>query len=776
MVGRYVIEGRLGAGGGGTVYRARDPETGRVVAVKLLVSDGRAASPRARLLREAQSLAKLQHENIVEFYEVGVFNPGVLDPSASATDNGVFLAMEFVDGSNLAQWADDPHSWQQVRDVFVAAGRGLAFAHARGIVHRDFKPSNVLVGDDGRVRVADFGLARATRELTAPLPGLALRLPDEASLPGVHMALTKPGTVIGTPAYMAPEQHLSSRADARSDQFSFCLALYEALYRRSPYQGSTPGKLLEAKLRGIIVPPPRDTVIPSRVNRAVVRGLAPDPAARHESMEALLDALVADAGAPRPARVVLAVAIAGVSIAIVGATAWTLGRAPAASCDDTLATSSWDHDRELQLRESFAAKGVAYGETTLVRVRDRFDRWSTDWSTARGAICATTTASSPAIACLRASKLAATAVQAAVSRADALHVERAIRASARLPGAARCSATTGGTTHDRSLDERLWQAFAALELGESGAAGQADALRSDAGTGAPAIAAAATILLAEASPTDVDDAALARAHAAVTDLATPMWSERAALLGLARTLDVGDAEAAARWIAALDPHRAAPEVLARVEVANATLALGRGSTAQAVHHCNAARDAVAAAAVDAVIAFDIEVACARIIDADGPGPAAIAQWESAAAVAERAFGSDHPIAARTRCDLGLALLAAGRRDPARPHAALGFDVLRRVTAPDDVRRLLPLVLLFELEPSRDSEAGRRWLSFAETVVGEDPSRRRAYALALLDVATAVGHQDAARGRALLELASTEAKRSGDATLVDRVAQRLTPPA
>ena len=121
------------------------------------------------------------------------------------------------------------------------------------------------------------------------------------------------------------------------------------------------------------------------------------------------------------------------------------------------------------------------------------------------------------------------------------------------------------------------------------------------------------------------------------------------------------------------------------------------------------------------------------------------------------------------------MLAAGRRDPARPHAALGFDVLRRVTAPDDVRRLLPLVLLFELEPSRDSEAARRWLSFAETVVGEDASRRRAYALALLEVAAAVGHQDPSRGRTLLDLASAEAKRSGDAALVERVAGRLTPP-
>jgi len=249
-IGRYVLEERLGAGGGGTVYRARDPHVDRAVAVKLLVSEGRGNSARARLVREAQSLAKLRHPNIVEFLEVGTFDPRILDadvPTERREDNGVFLAMEFVEGANLAQWAEaQPRTWRTVLDVMLAAGRGLAYAHARGFVHRDFKPTNVLVGRDGRVRVADFGLARVTRELTAPVPGMGMsvRLPGETSVHALHLSLTKPGTVIGTPAYMAPEQHLSSRADARSDQFSFCLTLYELLYGQTPFTGATPGKLL----------------------------------------------------------------------------------------------------------------------------------------------------------------------------------------------------------------------------------------------------------------------------------------------------------------------------------------------------------------------------------------------------------------------------------------------------------------------------------------------------------------------------------------------------
>jgi serine/threonine protein kinase len=745
MVGRYIIEGRLGAGGGGTVYRAKDSESGRIVAVKLLVSDGRSGSPRARLLREAQSLAKLSHPNIVEFYEVGVFDPGVLDPSSSGTDNGVFLAMEFVDGWNLAQWAEQDHSWQEIREVFVAAGHGLAYAHERGIAHRDFKPSNVLVGSDGRVRVADFGLARATRELTAPLPGLALRLPDEASLPGVHMALTKPGTVIGTPAYMAPEQHLSSRADVRSDQFSFCLALYEALYRRSPYEGKTPGKLLEAKLRGIIVPPPRDTAIPSQVNRAVVRGLAPDPGGRHESMNALLAALTSDRGAPRPARVALAVG--GVVIVIAAATVWGLGRATTPSCGDDLLYSGWDPAREDLLRERVAASNVGYGETTLVRLRERLDRWSSGWSTARGEICGASPPSAAAIACLRASKLAAAGLVDATLAAEPHQLERAVLAGSRLVDAGSCAAVIGERVGDPDLelDRRLWALVGTADLGDPSAATAAATLQSDA-TDAPAIAAAAAIVRAELRPGEVDDDALRTSFTAARAPEVPGFAARAAAIGLARALADGDTTTAESWLAdAVLPRAVA--AAARAEIAR----IG-GDASQAHAFCREAREQATADALDLVTMFDVAHACARVATRIARDAEAIAAWEIAAALAERAFGSDHPIAAHTRCELGLAFVAAGRSDPARPHAALGFDVLRRVTAADDPRRLLPLVLLAALEHDLAGDGARRWLSFADAVAGNDPARTRAYAQALLDVADAVRPHEAALAERLAELA------------------------
>ena len=748
MVGRYIIEGRLGAGGGGTVYRAKDPDSGRIVAVKLLVSDGRTGSPRARLLREAQSLAKLSHPNIVEFFEVGVFDPGVLDPSASGSDNGVFLAMEFVDGCNLAQWADEVHPWQQVREVFVAAGRGLAYAHERGIAHRDFKPSNVLVGADGRVRVADFGLARATRELTAPLPGLALRLPDEASLPGVHMALTKPGTVIGTPAYMAPEQHLSSRADVRSDQFSFCLALYETLYRRSPYEGRTPGKLLEAKLRGIIVPPPRDTVIPSQVNRAVVRGLAPDPAGRHASMDALLDALMADRGAPRPARVVIAVG--GVAIVIAAGTAWMLGRTTTPTCDDEIANSGWDTDREDRLREHFVASGVGYGETTLVRMRERLDRWSSRWDAARGEICgaSSTVRSAATIECLRANKLAAGGVFEATLVVDPITLERAVVATSKLPDPSACTSATGepAVDPDHAWARRLWELSGKAAFLDASTTAAASSLRDETVGDAPAMAAAARIIAAELRASDVDDAALHELFDATQAPELPGFTARAMTLALERALASADVAKSEQWLA--------NEVLlpAQGTAARAEIARIAGHADQALGLCRTAREQATQDGVDLVVMFDIASACARLTTKIAKDGEAIAAWEIAAALAERAFGSDHPTAARTRCELGLAFVAAGRPDPARPHAALGFDVLRRVTAANDPRRLLPLVLLTALEPQLDGDAARRWLSFADAIVGTDTVRTQAYAQALLDVAEAVRPHDPARAERLADLA------------------------
>ncbi|MFP2963151.1 serine/threonine-protein kinase, partial [Myxococcus sp. 1LA] len=287
-VGRYHILETLGAGGMGAVYSAYDPELHRRVAIKLLHPDANPAARSdgsSRLLREAQAMARLSHPNVVSVYDAGTFA------------GRVFIAMERVDGLSLRHWLRAEHrTWREVLDLFRQAGRGLAAAHAAGLVHRDFKPANVLVSKEGRAQVTDFGLARNTADLEAAEAGRGTTpaLPRMAPEDLLQTALTEAGLVMGTPAYMPPEQHEDGRIDARGDQFSFCASLYEALYGQLPFNGKRPDEYLEEARTGRVRPPPRGSRVPAWVLRAVTRGLSPVPEARFPSMGVLLDALGAD--------------------------------------------------------------------------------------------------------------------------------------------------------------------------------------------------------------------------------------------------------------------------------------------------------------------------------------------------------------------------------------------------------------------------------------------------------------------------------------------------
>jgi len=283
QIGRYVLEERIGSGGMGIVYAARDTELDRSVAVKLLRLGGGSRSEaqrRHRLLREGKALARLSHPNVVQVYDVGEH------------DDRVFVAVELVEGRNARDWIEDSDpTWREVLQVFIQAGRGLAAAHGAGIVHRDFKPENLLVGDDGRVRVLDFGLARGERQ-APPIGEQDEPAPPPASA-GSTLAtpLTEPGVVMGTPAYMAPEQHLGRPADARTDQFGYCVALYEALYRARPFAGKTRAALRRAVVGGHVEPFPTDRSVPRRVGRILRRGLEARPENRYPDMHKLLGEL-----------------------------------------------------------------------------------------------------------------------------------------------------------------------------------------------------------------------------------------------------------------------------------------------------------------------------------------------------------------------------------------------------------------------------------------------------------------------------------------------------
>jgi serine/threonine protein kinase len=281
--GRYEIRERIGAGAMGVVYEAFDPQLHRKLAVKFVVSQRDTPRARDRLLREAQALARVKHPNVVSVFDAG------------ESGGQVFVAMDYVAGVTLAQWLAGAHTWREVVQMFVQAGRGLAAAHAAGLVHRDFKPENVLVDEHGVARVVDFGLVRPLDESTqgedADVTSPTSTSTESNSATGngtlVDDSLTQAGAIVGTPAYMAPEQASGRAADPRSDQFSFCVALFEGLHGRRPQETESTLGPANSRERG------RSWRgdIPPRIQAAIRRGLSIDPRDRWPSMTALLTEL-----------------------------------------------------------------------------------------------------------------------------------------------------------------------------------------------------------------------------------------------------------------------------------------------------------------------------------------------------------------------------------------------------------------------------------------------------------------------------------------------------
>ena len=301
-IGRFVVVGTLGSGGMGVVYAAHDRELDRHVALKVLRDSAVTDEERTRMLREGQAMARVTHPNVITVHEVG------------AEGDLVFLAEELLDGGTLGDWLEHRHTQAEIVEKFVAAGRGLAAAHAAGLVHRDFKPDNVLLGKDGRVRVADFGLARALGGDDPAVTRANRPAPDSSTSP--MSQLTRTGAVMGTPMFMAPEQHLGERADERSDQFAFCVALYHALYADFPFPGKTSVALADAVIEGRMNRVPRGRHVPARLRAVVMRGLANKPGARFPSMTALLAELTRPPGhAARNAGIAIGVvALAGAAV------------------------------------------------------------------------------------------------------------------------------------------------------------------------------------------------------------------------------------------------------------------------------------------------------------------------------------------------------------------------------------------------------------------------------------------------------------------------------
>ncbi len=391
---RYLLVQRLSAGGMGVVYRAYDPQLDRQVAIKLIEADSDDPRASARRLTEAHALAALSHPHVVRIFDVGTYDAAATDadPEVAALlpCGGMFLVLELVEGPTLGQWASAaPRHWRAIRDAFVDAGRGLEAAHAAGLVHHDFKPDNAVLGADGRVRVLDFGLARQAEVTVVDEPPVATAQDSTTSLGPVTRA--GPHTrAAGTPMYMAPEQHDGGTTGPASDQFAFCVALFEALFGRGPFLGDDVDSLARTKQRGEIEAPPRTEPVPSWLYRALLRGLSPDPAGRWPSMGALLRALHRDRTTGMRRRWSLATAT--VAVVTAAGAAWAVRPpAPDDSCDDPSAALDgvWDGSRRHRTHGALSRVARPYAATTADKVSRRLDDYGRAWLDRFAAMCTT---------------------------------------------------------------------------------------------------------------------------------------------------------------------------------------------------------------------------------------------------------------------------------------------------------------------------------------------------------------------------------------------------
>jgi eukaryotic-like serine/threonine-protein kinase len=445
-IGRYTVLEMVGRGGMGEVYAAYDPELDRKIALKLLRTNEHAADPiaRARLLREAKAIAKLSHPNVVAVHDAGTFQ------------DRVFIAMEFVDGSTVKDWQSErPRTRAEILAVFKGAAHGLAAAHGVGLVHRDFKPQNVMVAKGGGVRVMDFGLARQIGAADAPAEELATSgswVTDADLTDAAALKLTQTGVMVGTPAYMAPEQFALEPTDARTDQFSFCVALYESLYGQRPFAGETVVAVMTAVVSGSVSEASPGSRVPAWLRRLLLRGLQKDPARRFPSMTALLAALEADPTVRRR-RFALGAAgvlcLAGVALGVrhVSRPAEALCEGGAQRWIEVWQPAGAPSPRKEQIRRAFAATGKSYAEQAFQGAARLLDEYVGRWLGMYRDTCEATHVRGEQSAevldlrmgCLQERLTSVRALTNVFTTADGNTVENAATAAGALPNLDRCA-------------------------------------------------------------------------------------------------------------------------------------------------------------------------------------------------------------------------------------------------------------------------------------------------------------------------------------------------
>ncbi len=707
-VGRYTLLRRLGAGGMGEVWEAHDPELERRLAIKVVRTDAH----HDRMMREARALAQLAHPGVVAVTDVGV-----------ADDGRLWIAMELLEGGSARAWIATPRPWRTVVEAFLPAARGLAAAHRAGLIHRDVKPDNILLRKTGELVLGDFGLVR--HGATSASPDGPTDQPDDDLATGVTVpgaagsgpSLTRTGAAVGTPPYMAPEQHLGRGVDARADQFAFAITMWEALAGVRPFTDGGAGNAQAwslAIINGRRAPAPADRPFPTWLRRALNRALAIDRDARFPTMDALIAAL--ESGLRRRRRTAIGAGVTGAVAAM--ATVVLVARTPPARAEPCRSAAAqldgvWDDARRADVAAAFDAIDAPFSADQRDRVLTTLDARRAAWIEAHTATCRATHVAgtqSPALldlrmACLDDRRAELSALVDALQTLDRDALPSALSAAAALPPLAACDDDDAlRAAWQPPTDPAQRRAFAALVAREraafaTGNLGKHAASLRDSGLVAEEAERLGYLALAGRArygegqeATRLGDAARARVafEAAIRDAA-------------GAAADLTAAEAWTQLLLVLLDHGELSDARALLPAATAAVTRA-GEPAQATHFLIQSHGWLAFHDGDLVAArgfFErglahLELAApddlslrgqalgnlATIEEQLGDHVAAVAHREAELTTCDALFGPGHPIYAETLAGLATSLRQAGDKTGAVTRFREAVAALERAYGPD----------------------------------------------------------------------------------------------
>lgn len=759
QLGRFVLLGRLSDDGDDSVlYGAYDPQTDQKISLKLFDPGGAQESElRLALVAQAQAVGKLDHPCVERIYEAGVFGPWV------------FLATEFIDGIDVQQWMevrDDPFPWPEVLRVFREAGRGLAAAHAAGTVHRDFRPGNILMGE-GRIVVTNFGFAPELTEHEGDIDVSELR----QSLAGSSSAETEPlpAAMAGTPAYMAPEQHVTGQADARSDQFSFCVALYEALYGERPFSGSRPRAIAREAAQHNVRSTPGGSDVPDWLRAIVVRGLSPRPSDRFPSMEHLLRELGRDPAARRR-RWAWGAAAALTVAAGAGVVVWQVA-AEKQACEDTgtALDEVWTTERRHTLRDAFTASDRPWAAPTWSYTEANLDSWASQWRNYSHLACMSTRVWADAaertyelrVACLDRKLEQFDATVGVLESVDGTMVDHAHDLATHLPEPRRCTDTatlfavaTPAVEEDTESIDELHGQLAALEArirlrDLDTAKADADAMLPtlQATDDAPLLARHRLLLGMAAAATDADTAAPLLHEAAQLalrhgdqGLAATAWQARMKVLTAQGRYD--EALALGDYVEGVITQKRFGWLTTELAVARGNAHFGQGSEAKALAEYYAAVEREEnRTEPDPVRLVPAWLGQADILLGRGEADEALAPVQTALEAAQAQLGPTHPITIDILARLGATQRQRGETGAARTAYDAALQIAGRVPAVSPDRKAELALAVGRLDAASDRlDSALVYLTRADKNA-QDPRLRGDVQLAMALVQQGLGRPD-----------------------------------